>query len=79
EKVTGTVIGFLNLVPFMFGAIMQSVIGRILAFFQNNPLYVDSPASLRYGHAFKPVLAWAILTVIASFWLRKRSRQTIYR
>ncbi|MDR2387030.1 MAG: MFS transporter [Deltaproteobacteria bacterium] len=79
EKVTGTVIGFLNLVPFMFGAIMQSLIGRILAYFQNNPLYADSAASLRYGQAFKPVLAWAFLTVLAAFWLRRRSRETIYK
>jgi sugar phosphate permease len=79
EKVTGTVIGFLNLMPFMFGAIMQSVIGRVLAYVQNNPAYAGLGADGRYGHAFKPVLVWAILTVLAAFWLRTKSRQTIFK
>lgn len=79
ENVTGTVIGFLNLMPFMFGAFMQSVIGRLLALAKKNPLYADLGASFHYGQAFKPVLVWGILAVLAAFWLRKRSQVTIFK
>ncbi|MDR0621560.1 MAG: MFS transporter [Deltaproteobacteria bacterium] len=73
ERVTGTVIGFMNLIPFLVGAIAQSAIGRVLAHFQSDP------ANVRYGHAFKPVLAWAILTVIASLWLKTHARKTAFK
>jgi sugar phosphate permease len=79
ENVTGTVIGFLNLMPFMFGALMQSVIGRILAYTQQSPAYADLAASAHYGQAFKPVLVWTILSTTAAFWLKKRSQVTIYK
>ena len=79
ENVCGTVIGFLNLMPFMFGAVMQSVIGRVLAYVQTSPAYQDLGAQVHYGQAFKPVLAWAVLTVAAAFWLKKRSAATIYK
>lgn len=79
ENVCGTVIGFLNLMPFMFGAIMQSVIGRVLAYMQTSPVYQDLGAQVHYGQAFKPVLAWGLLTVAAAFWLKKKSAATIYK
>ncbi|MDR1051500.1 MAG: MFS transporter [Deltaproteobacteria bacterium] len=79
ENVFGAAIGFMNLVPFMFGALMQSVIGRFLASAQRDPAYMDLGAHAQYARAFQPVLFWAVLTVAAALWLRRRSRDTLYR
>ncbi|MDR1920989.1 MAG: MFS transporter [Candidatus Adiutrix sp.] len=73
ENVTGTVIGFLNLMPFMFGAIMQNIIGLILAGAQTDPAYRNLSVHAHYGQAFKPVLFWAILTVGAAIWLHRKN------
>lgn len=79
ENVTGTVIGFLNLMPFTVGAIMQRVIGSVLAHVQASPAYLGLGAHAHYGQAFKPVLGWAIITVAAAVWLKRKSSVTIFK
>lgn len=74
ENVTGTVIGFLNLMPFMAGALMQNIIGRVLASVQTDPVTANLSAHYHYGQAFKPVLFWCILTVLAALWLHRTRR-----
>ena len=74
ENVTGTVIGFLNLMPFMAGALMQNIIGRVLAAVQSDPATAGLSAHYHYGQAFKPVLFWCVLTVLAAFWLHRTRR-----
>ena len=74
ENVTGTVIGFLNLMPFMAGALMQNIIGRTLAAVQSDPATSALTAHYHYGQAFKPVLYWCVLTVLAAFWLHRTRR-----
>jgi hypothetical protein len=65
--------------PFVFGAFMQGVIGRVLASAKKNPAYSGLGASAHYGQAFKPVLAWAILTVFTAIWLKTISKKTVFK
>lgn len=72
ENVTGTVIGFLNVTPFLSGALMQNVVGFILTRQQGDPLTESLSAHEHYARAFIPVLFWSILTCMAAIWLHRR-------
>ena len=74
ERIIGSTLGFLNLMPFMFGAAMQGLIGRILAAVQADPAVQALGAHVHYGLAFKPVFHWAILSVAAAVWLHLKAR-----
>ncbi|MDR0354343.1 MAG: MFS transporter [Deltaproteobacteria bacterium] len=79
EKVTGAVIGFLNLMPFLVGAVMQSVVGRILAFVRTSPDSSSLGAHFHYAQAFKPILFWCVLSTLAAFWLKKKAAVTFFK
>gem|GEM_PF-7057471 len=72
ENITGTLIGFLNLMPFLAGALMQNIVGFILARLQADPLTGALTAHEQYAQAFIPVLFWSFLTFMASVWLHSK-------
>ena len=73
EQIVGTMTGFLNMVPFLFGAAMQSLTGRMLAGIRADHVYQDLGAHFQYSLAFKPILYCVLASLAAGFWLHAKA------
>lgn len=66
-NIGGAAMGFINLFPIIGGAIMQKIIGRLLTVEPGQADLIS--AAERYSYAFRPMLAYIILTVVLAWWM----------